>query len=101
MLRYTDGRRPLIVFFLCDNSPYSDTAVTTVFTPCRPTAAVTAHYQTHSRLVTSHARRVNSNNSSGLSLYHCLFKGEGSPYSIAERRVPKLIPVLGSQPTAT
>ena len=26
-------------------------------------------------------------------------KGKGSPYSITERRVPKLIPVLGSQPT--
>ena len=25
-------------------------------------------------------------------------KGKGSPYSIAERRFPKLIPVLGSQP---
>ena len=25
-------------------------------------------------------------------------KGEGSPYSIAERRVPELIPVLDSQP---
>ena len=25
---------------------------------------------------------------------------EGSPYSIAERRVPELIPVLGSQPAA-
>jgi len=25
-------------------------------------------------------------------------KGKGSPYSIAERRVPQLIPVLGSQP---
>jgi len=25
-------------------------------------------------------------------------KGKGSPYSIAEHRVPKLIPVLGSQP---
>ena len=25
-------------------------------------------------------------------------KGKGSPYSITERRVPKLIPVLGSQP---
>ena len=24
--------------------------------------------------------------------------GEGSPYSITERRVPELIPVLGSQP---
>ena len=26
-------------------------------------------------------------------------EGKGSPYSITERRVPKLIPVLGSQPT--
>jgi len=25
-------------------------------------------------------------------------KGKGSPYSIAERGVPELIPVLGSQP---
>ena len=25
-------------------------------------------------------------------------KGKGSPYPIAERRVPELIPVLGSQP---
>jgi len=25
-------------------------------------------------------------------------KGKGSPYSIAERRVPEPIPVLGSQP---
>jgi len=25
-------------------------------------------------------------------------KGEGSPYSITERRVPELIPVLGNQP---
>jgi len=25
-------------------------------------------------------------------------KGKGSPYSITEHRVPKLIPVLGSQP---
>ena len=27
-----------------------------------------------------------------------LRKGKGSPYSITERRVPELIPVLGSQP---
>jgi len=27
-------------------------------------------------------------------------KGKGSPYSTAERRVPELIPVLGSQPAA-
>ena len=25
-------------------------------------------------------------------------KGKGNPYSITERRVPELIPVLGSQP---
>ena len=31
--------------------------------------------------------------------YHCATKkGTGSPYSITERRVPELIPVLGSQP---
>ena len=28
----------------------------------------------------------------------CRSKGRGSPYSITERRVPELIPVLGSQP---
>jgi len=28
----------------------------------------------------------------------CCKKGKGSPYSITERRVPQLIPVLGSQP---
>ena len=28
----------------------------------------------------------------------CGKKGKGSPYSITERRVPELIPVLGSQP---
>jgi len=27
-----------------------------------------------------------------------LKKGKGSPYSITERRVPQLIPVLGSHP---
>ena len=31
------------------------------------------------------------------SVWLCL-KKKGSPYSIAERRVPELIPVLGSQP---
>jgi len=29
---------------------------------------------------------------------HVPAKGKGSPYSITERRVPELIPVLGSQP---
>jgi len=28
----------------------------------------------------------------------CKIKGEGRPYSITERSVPELIPVLGSQP---
>ena len=32
------------------------------------------------------------------SWLNCGKKGKGSPYSITERRVPKLIPVLGSQP---
>jgi len=27
-----------------------------------------------------------------------MVKGKGSPYSISERRIPELIPVLGSQP---
>ena len=27
-------------------------------------------------------------------------KGKGSPYSITERRVPELIPVVGSQPAS-
>jgi len=27
-----------------------------------------------------------------------MVKGKGSPYSITERRIPELIPVLGSQP---
>ena len=30
-------------------------------------------------------------------MFHRL-KGKGNPYSITERRVPELIPVLGSQP---
>ena len=29
---------------------------------------------------------------------NCIKNGKGSPYSIAERGVPELIPVLGSQP---
>ena len=32
------------------------------------------------------------------SVQKCSVKGTGSPYSTAERRVRKLIPVLGSQP---
>jgi len=30
--------------------------------------------------------------------YRVVLKGRGSPYSITERRVPELNPVLGSQP---
>ena len=30
--------------------------------------------------------------------FFTIIKGKGSPYSTAERRVPELIPVLGSQP---
>ena len=30
--------------------------------------------------------------------HYCKRKGKGSPYSITERRVPELIPVLGSHP---
>ena len=32
------------------------------------------------------------------TLYYSHKKGKASPYSIAERRVPEPIPVLGSQP---
>ena len=35
---------------------------------------------------------------SGFDFQHCKKKGKASPYSITERRVPELIPVLGSQP---
>ena len=38
-----------------------------------------------------------SQSSSHRSLYRK--KSKGSPYSITERRVPELIPVLGSQPS--
>jgi len=33
-----------------------------------------------------------------LQFGRCERKGKGSPYSVTERRVPELIPVLGSQP---
>jgi len=32
-----------------------------------------------------------------LNIFFCFLIGKDSPYSIAERRVPELIPVLGSQ----
>jgi len=31
-------------------------------------------------------------------MFKCSLKGKGSPYSITERRVPELMPLLGSQP---
>jgi len=34
----------------------------------------------------------------GINALYVSLKGKGSPYSITERRVPELIPVLGSQP---
>ena len=44
-------------------------------------------------IVLPHCNPQSAENSDILAL-----KGKGSPYSIAERRVPELIPVLGSQP---
>jgi len=49
---------------------------------------------------------VTCRTASGTSCWYCISsefdflakKGKGSPYSITERRVPDLIPVLGSQP---
>jgi len=41
---------------------------------------------------------INIENSSPAWLYTGCKKGKGSPHSITERRVPELIPVLGSQP---
>ena len=46
-----------------------------------------------------HSRR--NVNPSSIRLYDIKkVKGKGSPYSISERRVPELIPVLGSQPAS-
>jgi len=40
-----------------------------------------------------------TNGKTSMHHYECVkSKGKGSPYSITERRVPELIPVLGSQP---
>jgi len=38
--------------------------------------------------------------SNAFLLYSLSLKGKDSPYSIAERRVPELTPVLGSQPAS-
>jgi len=47
--------------------------------------------ETYVPLLSVHVSHVSNNNNSK--------KGKGSPYSSAERRVPELIPVLGSRPT--
>jgi len=33
-----------------------------------------------------------------INMFKCSLKGKGSQYSITERRVPELMPLLGSQP---
>jgi len=53
-----------------------------------------AHVSCNSSAYWSHTGRY----SLSVSRRYCLVKGKGSPYSITERRVPALIPVLGSQP---
>ena len=40
-----------------------------------------------------------ADNMLNVHVFFCSVKGKGSPYSITERCVPELIPVLGSQPT--
>ena len=62
------------------------------------------------RLSTNHKIRLKKTASRTSRRHYALFasraklshyfskKGKGSPYSITERRVPELIPVLGSQP---
>ena len=41
---------------------------------------------------------VSAEQTKNMTVTACKSKGKGSPYSTAERRVPELIPVLGSQP---
>jgi len=43
-------------------------------------------------------RYVNVNANDSANPAFVIIKSKGSPYSIAERRVPELIPVLDSQP---
>ena len=73
---------------------------------------VTTVYSTHQHVYTQHVytqyRCVYSSVGSVSVIFHYtkvttlvtkVKKGKGSPYSITERRVPELSPVLGSQPT--
>ena len=55
------------------------------------------HCSLGSHYVESWGTRLNTD-LSGTAVLWCK-KSNGSPYSITERRVPELIPVLGSQPT--
>ena len=48
--------------------------------------------ETYVPLLSVHVSHVSNNNNNSK-------KGKGSPYSSAKRRVPELIPVLGSRPT--
>jgi len=59
-----------------------------MLTPIRALVDICTACTTH-----THAANVNT-----VLLYVQQLKGTGSPYSITERRVPELIPVLGSQP---
>jgi len=45
-------------------------------------------------LITASHNKISSNEICATS---CICKGKGSLYAITERRVPELIPVLGSQ----
>jgi len=45
-------------------------------------------------------RPLHANSLLKLRSYGTVKKGKGSPYSITERKVPELIPVLGSQPAS-
>jgi len=58
-----------------------------------------AHFTSDVHTVTLLLPRANSSAvSGGYQLLMWILKSKGSPYSITERRVPELIPVLGSQP---
>jgi len=67
--------------------PFSITCV--IFNLILPIATTLAHHLAQSS-VWQYLRRRQQ--------FRILLKGKGSPYSITERRIPELIPVLGSQP---
>ena len=57
-----------------------------------------ASFNSVHRYIDMEWRRLVKVGNSDLAFDDCKEKGIGSPYSITERRVPELIPVLGSQP---